>query len=320
MAGSSTAPGDVGQRAAPLRVGTHNGPFHADDVLAWALVRRFVDADPVLVRTRDEGALAACDLVFDVGGELDPARLRFDHHQHSYTGPRSSAGMVLDWLLLEGRVSPRLGELLRAQLVDYVDDVDNGRREPTPGVPCFARMVDALNRGCADLPAYDAAFRRAGELAAAYVDGIRHDHAEREAARALVLAALADAERAGSNLLVLPEYVRWKPAYYEAGGASHPTEFVLHPGLEGGWRALAIPPGETSFAQKVPFPEAWAGLTDGELEAVVGVKGARFCHKNLFIAVFDGWPSMIASLRAGGLIRGPEPRPPASAADPTGIA
>ena len=162
--------------------------------------------------------------------------------------------------------------------------------------------------------------RRAGELAAAYVDGIRHDHAEREAARALVLAALADAERAGSNLLVLPEYVRWKPAYYEAGGASHPTEFVLHPGLEGGWRALAIPPGETSFAQKVPFPEAWAGLTDGELEAVVGVKGARFCHKNLFIAVFDGWPSMIASLREGGLIRGPEPRPPASGADPKGIA
>ena len=37
----------------PLTVATHYGKFHADDVLAWALVQRFLDPDAQLVRTRD---------------------------------------------------------------------------------------------------------------------------------------------------------------------------------------------------------------------------------------------------------------------------
>ena len=41
----------------PLTVATHSGPFHADDVMAWALLRRFVDADATVVRTRDPALL-----------------------------------------------------------------------------------------------------------------------------------------------------------------------------------------------------------------------------------------------------------------------
>ena len=51
-----------------LTVGTHSGTFHADDVLAFALLRVFVDADAVPVRTRDKDKLDACDVVIDVGG------------------------------------------------------------------------------------------------------------------------------------------------------------------------------------------------------------------------------------------------------------
>ena len=32
------------------------------------------------------------------------------------------------------------------------------------------------------------------------------------------------------------------------------------------------------------LPAAWAGLTNGELEAVCGVPGASFCHNGRFIA------------------------------------
>lgn len=34
-----------------------------------------------IVRTRDPEQLAACDVVVDVGGEYDPRRHRYDHHQ-----------------------------------------------------------------------------------------------------------------------------------------------------------------------------------------------------------------------------------------------
>lgn len=34
-----------------------------------------------LVRTRDPAKLANCDVIVDVGGEYDPTRHRYDHHQ-----------------------------------------------------------------------------------------------------------------------------------------------------------------------------------------------------------------------------------------------
>ena len=291
----------------PPKVATHSGPFHADDVLAWGFVQVFVDADATLVRTRDAAVLDEADIVFDVGGSFDPARGRFDHHQNSYTGPLSSAGMVLNWLEASGRVSPALAATLRHRVCDYVDDVDNGRRVPSPEVPCFAQMVEAYNRGVDDLPGFDAAFMRAGQMAAGYVRGIALGFAEEDAARAVVRAAMADADRRESNTLLLAEYVRWKPAYFELGGAAHPTEFVVAPGPDGSWRALAIPPTENSFDQKRPLPEAWAGLVDDELVEKSGVPGARFCHKNRFILVFDTFDQLLTAMKTGGVLVGQAP-------------
>lgn len=37
--------------------------------------------DAEIVRTRDPALLAECDIVVDVGGEFDPKRHRYDHHQ-----------------------------------------------------------------------------------------------------------------------------------------------------------------------------------------------------------------------------------------------
>ena len=76
-----------------LSVATHSGPFHADDVLAVALLRVFVDEEATVLRTRDLERIAQADVVVDVGGLYDPAARRFDHHQASYTGSFSSAGM-----------------------------------------------------------------------------------------------------------------------------------------------------------------------------------------------------------------------------------
>jgi Uncharacterized conserved protein related to MYG1 family len=82
-------------------VGTHDGAFHADEVTACALLVVFdlVDEDKI-VRTRDPSKLAECEYVCDVGGEYDPSRKLFDHHQADYVGRLSSAGMILHYLLL----------------------------------------------------------------------------------------------------------------------------------------------------------------------------------------------------------------------------
>ncbi|EER28171.1 hypothetical protein D8B26_006843 [Coccidioides posadasii str. Silveira] len=87
--------------AGPL-IGTHNGHFHADEALAVYLLRMLPTySSSPLIRTRDAEQLAACHTVVDVGGEYDPARNRYDHHQRTFqnTFPNhqtrlSSAGLV----------------------------------------------------------------------------------------------------------------------------------------------------------------------------------------------------------------------------------
>ncbi len=282
--------------------GTHSGGFHADDVLALALLREFHDPDTRIVRSRDPDQLGECDLVFDVGGRFDPASGRFDHHQQSYAGALSSAGMVLDWLEQQQKIVPELAARLRAELVDYVDAVDNGKRTPDPGVPCFTSIVGAFVEDVGDGASVDERYLEAVRFAQRYVRGIRAGLERALAARETVVRAMATARASGTRVIELPDYMPWKATYFENGGIDHPTDFVLFP-AEGRWRIVAIPPEPGSFATKVPLPESWAGLENDALDAAVGVRGARFCHKNRFLAVFDTRDAALEALRRWHLDR-----------------
>lgn len=86
----------------PIRIGTHNGHFHADEALAVYMLRLLPAYESsLLVRTRDPALLETCHTVVDVGGEYNPATNRYDHHQRTFdtTFPNrptklSSAGLV----------------------------------------------------------------------------------------------------------------------------------------------------------------------------------------------------------------------------------
>jgi uncharacterized UPF0160 family protein len=85
-----------------VRIGTHNGHFHADEALAVYLLKMLPQYQSAnLVRTRDPALLETCHTVVDVGGEYDDAKNRYDHHQRSFTSTfpnhqtkLSSAGLV----------------------------------------------------------------------------------------------------------------------------------------------------------------------------------------------------------------------------------
>ncbi|KAI0881744.1 metal-dependent protein hydrolase [Annulohypoxylon maeteangense] len=85
-----------------VRIGTHNGHFHADEALAVYMLRLLPTyANSSLVRTRDPALLETCHTVVDVGGEYDATRNRYDHHQRTFTTTfpgratkLSSAGLV----------------------------------------------------------------------------------------------------------------------------------------------------------------------------------------------------------------------------------
>ncbi|PGH17045.1 hypothetical protein AJ79_01429 [Helicocarpus griseus UAMH5409] len=126
-------------------IGTHNGHFHADEALAVYLLRLLptYHSSPLL-RTRDPAALSTCHTVVDVGGEYDPARNRYDHHQRtftttfpSHTTKLSSAGLIYlhfgkaiiaqhTSLPLDHPDVSLLYEKLYADFIEALDAHDNG--------------------------------------------------------------------------------------------------------------------------------------------------------------------------------------------------
>lgn len=63
-------------------IGTHNGTFHCDEVLACSMLRLLPEYENAeIIRTRDKNILETCDIVVDVGGMYEPSTHRYDHHQ-----------------------------------------------------------------------------------------------------------------------------------------------------------------------------------------------------------------------------------------------
>ncbi|CAM9829846.1 unnamed protein product [Chrysoparadoxa australica] len=104
-------------------IGTHDGCFHCDEALACGILKTLPEwADAVIVRTRNPEELAKCHAVVDVGGTYDPATLRFDHHQGTFSDTLSEEGFNTR-LSSAGLVYRHYGkEFLKTVLGDAVPD------------------------------------------------------------------------------------------------------------------------------------------------------------------------------------------------------
>jgi uncharacterized UPF0160 family protein len=272
-----------------MRVATHPGTFHADDVFAIAVLG-LVHGPLEIVRTRDEAQQAACDVRVDVGGRSDPATGDFDHHQRGGAGERldgvrlASFGLV--WRAYGERVagSAEAAEAIDRRLVQGVDANDTGQEISQPLIEGVRPMtvsgvVAAMN------PAWDeeltpeeedARFAEAVALATAVL--------RRELAGAAAFARaqrlVRDAIRAAGDPRVI-ELDRNMP-WHEAVVTGAPEAlFVVYPKADG-WGMQAVPRELGAFANRHDLPAEWAGLSGAELAAVTGVPDAVFCHAARF--------------------------------------
>lgn len=153
-----------------LKIGTHSGGFHCDEILACFMLTRlpqYKDAD--IVRSRDAGELAKCDVVVDVGGVYDHESHRYDHHQRSFSESMhslcpakkwitklSSAGLVychfghdviaeLTGRPADDRVVDKLYDKVYENFVEEVDGIDNGI-DACPEKPRYAITTNLSSR------------------------------------------------------------------------------------------------------------------------------------------------------------------------------
>jgi uncharacterized UPF0160 family protein len=282
-----------------MRVATHSGSFHADDVFALAALTLLASAEPdrgplEIVRTRDPEQLAAADLRVDVGQRNDPATGDFDHHQRGGAGERPNgiryASFGLVWREFGARVAGGDEEVARRideGLVQAVDANDTGQEIIRPLIDEVAPMtvshaIAAFNPNW-DEDASAAGKRRAFDAALAFATGIL----ERElasataqvAASALVRAAVARAE--DPRLIELDRGMPW---HRELVPNAPEALYVVYP-REQDWGLQAVPRVLGEFANRKDLPEPWAGRADAELAEITGVADARFCHSGRFMAV-----------------------------------
>lgn len=81
-----------------MRIVTHNGKFHADEVTCVALLTcyfAFKNIETTLLRTRDFSNFKEDDILVDVGLDYNHQKLHYDHHQTNFNETWSEKDTIL---------------------------------------------------------------------------------------------------------------------------------------------------------------------------------------------------------------------------------
>jgi len=280
----------------PRSVGIHDGTFHADEVTACALLVVFDLIDPdKIVRSREPRLLEQCEYVCDVGGVYAPSSKLFDHHQSSYQGELSSAGMVLEYLKESGILTAEEFYFFNNSLVLGVDAHDNGRSPQHIGYCTFSHVVANYNPISyeSEDDKLDAAFHEALAFAIGHLRRLHERYLYNKECRKTVKKAM-DAHK---TCLFFDQAISWLESFFALSGKEHPALFVIMP-AKNHWKLRGIPPDyERRMQVRMPLPESWAGLLGDELKKVSGIPGAVFCHKGRFTSVWETREDAVKALK-----------------------
>jgi len=286
-----------------IRIITHNGHFHADDVFAVALLELLNENKGVsyeIIRTRDQKLLNTGDFVLDVGGVYNPDTNHFDHHQKGGAGvrengvPYSSFGLVWKKFGIEFSLSEDVALQIEKKMVEYIDARDNGI-----DVTIFNNMqifiydsgnvIEAFSPGFEEDRGFDEAFTEAVDVAKKIL--IREKIKTYGAVKAKKVIILIYKNTKDKRIIVFDKYY---PSNHILTNYPEPL-YVVYPDKENNtWHTRAVAKNINSFENRKNFPKIWGGKINEELAKITGVKDAIFCHNNLFLAVAQSKESAIA--------------------------
>lgn len=281
-------------------VGTHNGIFHSDEVVAVAILCLLHNNEKIaVVRSRDSEILHKCDICVDIGGG------KYDHHQPGFNLKRddgityASAGLI--WkhfgnqvvlkLLEEANLLEDLAkscsnvvDTIDKNVIKFVDAEDNGI---DLGLHYMSFISSYLPEWYESEPKFESQFAKVLDTTITVLEQkIRQVIVE-------VYATKIIRERTNSSIyfsnhiLEIPsQTIPWLETVCQINHehACDTINFVIFPCPAGGWAAQCVPPSlKKKFNQRIPFPKEWAGQTTN-LSELSGVDGAILCHNGLFFA------------------------------------
>jgi len=273
-------------------VATHNGGFHADDVVAVAVISILAALRGIevrVVRTRNPMMLASANIVLDVGNVHDIERGRFDHHQKGGAGerengiPYATAGLVWREVGEEICGSSAVSKLVDESLIQGIDAQDTAftiSREVVEGVRAFniSDVLSGFNPGWHEEGGFDAAFAQAVDFAKVVLSRAVARAQGLVTAQEVVRKAISEA--IDPRVIVLQRFAPWQEIIIQE---AQEAIYVLFPSETGDWRIQCVPDAVGSFGTRRALPQSWSGMRDAELSALTGVTDAIFVHSNLFM-------------------------------------
>jgi len=275
-----------------MKIGIHNGLFHADDVFALAVLTLAGEAGEV-VRTRDPELLAACDLRVDVGRRYDPAAGDYDHHQEGGAGERAnglryaSFGLIWKQYGINVAGSATATAYVDEHFVQFIDADDNGQTPftstiPNVALPLISQPISAYNPTWLEPGTeadFDAAFKQAVDIA---VKLLQREIASAQSALQAADYVRKELQSSSGGLLTLDKFVPWQEV---AINEAPMILYAIFPRADSTWALQAVRKSLGSFENRRDLPAAWAGKVDAELASITGVPDAIFCHTGRFLAV-----------------------------------
>lgn len=279
-------------------VATHDGRFHADEVLAVSILKR-VYPKIKIIRTRDDKVLERADILVDVGGKYDPEKGFFDHHQESFKEKRengdlyASSGII--WKHFGSRIlkDKKAWEYIDSKLVAPIDkiDVDSSQSPESmflytldKAVGSFRPLWNSKNQD------WNKKFNEALLITEKILDNEISIAKSILEAEEIVNKAIKEAESKNREYIFLPNTL----IPFMEVCVKHPKiKYVISPYIKGRWHAKCVTKSISTYETRKPFPKSWGGLNGKDLERVSGIKGAFFCHKVGFIAGALSKESMI---------------------------
>ncbi len=274
---------------------THGGVFHADEVMATAILSAI---EPIALNRTFRVPEDTNAFVYDIGGG------QYDHHQRGGNGarengvPYSSAGLI--WRDFGHKLvsCDQAWAFVDQELIQGIDAVDNGVLPDIdyPAKPAsISDLISGFNPDWDSKVKPDDAFLEAVAFAQGILARAIASAESKARAKALVDTAIEASEE---RIIVLPQFAPWQE-YVLTSEDPKAAEalYVVFPSNRGGYNVQAIPDAIGSFGNRKPLPESWRGVPANDLQAVSGVADANFCHKGGFIGGADSLNGALAMAR-----------------------
>lgn len=269
------------------RIGTHDGKFHADEVMATAILNEIFTTE--VTRTRDKEVLNGLDIIYDVnGGELDHHGI--DKVLREDGIPYSSCGLV--WNKFGKHVIHFKDETLNQEeiddifnfidrsLIEGIDALDNGIWIDKSEIPLMniSSILSAFNPLWYEENVEDENFNKAVEFATSILNNKINFKISVLKAKEKVIKAYEIREI--PEVVILDTYC----PYIEALKKVDEDEKILFVIFKTKTNYLIQTVRGKDGKDRKKLPKAWMGKRDEELVKVTGVSDSVFCHTGRFIA------------------------------------